>query len=1339
MLNNFFISNIKPHLAKIVTAAFALLLLTVETLLHPQISDFIEKQIRVQTAELGLDIDFSGVDYGYLPPNVTLKKITFKNDSTLASADQINLSLRVLPLFRGQVKAGHLHVEKLNASLQIQKKSKAEQANFPDLELNKIYKLIPIENILLSESKLILLQNEDVFSFEFDFLEFQKVFGKLQLETKSKVDLRSQNIKDNFLLNTKLRWQEKGFFISFFTLQKENSILQTSGFVNKEILDGDKIEPSLFYKNVTELRMSVNADLKDFSSLLVKLIDSKIMKQTKVKNFTGRLQASGYYFPDSKNGSADDKGSVKFKANDITTPFAHFKEIDFQGEVNTKTLSSDKFKIQFNERSSLLLDNLVIEQAGKAYSVSVDLKSDLIHIEDVIGSLNLAADNLRVPVSLDTHCGGSIQKDPILKCVGRGRVKSFDIFNSVDKGKLISTKDIGVDFSTYIRKDGLNFTSKLLYKDKKSNLLSNGQASGRVDYIKGFDVEFETTPLDLNFINTVSGLSFYGQTALKGSTQGSAKWGIFKADLINENFKLNKFFLGNSTGQISYNFPLLSVKGITGRILEYGNSYTGDLSLDVAQSSLDLNFLGQNVSDEGLRILFHDQFQLPEDIKFQSNLIVKAGGSTNIDRMDLDLKTKATEVDLFGEKFENSSIELSGENGQWSVTKGVFNKKNASITARGSFNGLKTMDVRLVSKNMSFEDSTFLKDLDLKLSGPLELTLNAKGPIEGPEAVGTLTANSTYGPNQNSIGKSSLGYRLFENEIFFKGDVFDRSFAGEGFYPLKPKGKLSLNGEFVNFDILNILNFNSENTKNTHLYLNGRASFSRKKNSSFQGDIENFKANLKTDQQQLLEVVQTGNGSFSKPISFRTVQKNDEASVNFDLSKADRKTMSFSGSLDISFLQPLIPTCEFISGKMKSDKLVWSRRNGIANSSGTARLDSANFKSDAFPYSFSKINSNLKTDGNTVLISDLTAFLSNTKIYGSGKIQSSQPASINLNFNYKNLNLEFPDKVFTTSDGRFNLSGESIPLGISGNLLVKEGTFAAELINSGGSQTVMPNKRLPIKILRSSSPPAELKNVRVVIKDRMKVINGEADGFAEGVLYASGNPADPTVKGKINLKPGFKINFQDNTFNVKEGLVEYKNRTVESPELFVDATTEIKDNNDPLEKTYSIRMLANGFPNDLNIGFTSQPALDEKQVVSLLTIGTVSTQSLGQEINSQEQAAYSGFQFGSYLLQRNKAVKDLKKKTGIELGVSSSLTSFGVSPKVEAKKSWTPKLSSSLSQSFGNQRNLEFKNEYKLNKKTSTVLGIENNQTNDTSQLNNRRLRNGVILDLGLQYKFEFD
>ena len=164
-----------------------------------------------------------------------------------------------------------------------------------------------------------------------------------------------------------------------------------------------------------------------------------------------------------------------------------------------------------------------------------------------------------------------------------------------------------------------------------------------------------------------------------------------------------------------------------------------------------------------------------------------------------------------------------------------------------------------------------------------------------------------------------------------------------------------------------------------------------------------------------------------------------------------------------------------------------------------------------------------------------------------------------------------------------------------------------------------------------------------------------------------------------------------------------------------------------------------GEPRNLEFDFTSQPSLDEKQIVSLLTIGTVSTQNLGQEINAQEQAAYSGFQFGSYLLQRNKAVKDLKKRTGIELGVSSSLTSFGVNPKVEAKKGWTPRLSSSLSQTFGNQRNLEFKNEYKLNKKASTILGIQNNQTNDTSQLNNRRLRNGVILDLGLQYKFEFD
>jgi len=1316
-----------------------LALFTAEILLHGRIATALDKQIRIQVQKLDLDLKFSKLDYGYFPPNVSLKKITFKNKNTIASAESINLTIRLWPLISGRFKAGNLFVDKLNASIKVQVDKKPSKTTL-ELELNKILKLIPIQHLLLSNSKLILLDKKNVFNFELEFLELEKLFSKLQLEIKSRVDLRTRDFKEDFLLNSKIRWQKKGFFISFFTLQKQKSILQLSGFIKKNILKLKQFDPQSFHKNITELRFSLNSDLEEFSPLMTKFIKPSLLKKAKYKHFEGRLQASAYYFPGAqKESSSKDRGSLQIKGDDLITPFASLKSLNFDGEIDSKSLKAKSLSVAFSEKSTLNLKDLTLESKNSNYYVSAQLSSDNVHIEDVIKSLNLQASNLKIPISINARCGGSLHKKMLIKCDGSSNIKSFDIYNSQDKSSLISTEDIQSKFLTYIKKDELNFEADLEHKDRKSKLKTTAQLNGLVNYITGFDLQFETSPLDLHFVKNISGLKFKGQTSLKGAAKGSSKWGTFQADLINKDFQLNNFFFGNSQGTIAYAFPLLTVKNIQGSLLDYENSYSGDFALNVQKNSMDIDFLGQQISDQGLRALFWDQFQLPPDLKFQSNLIVKAGGSTDINAMDVDLKTKATELNVFGEKFDSATIEISGQQGDWILKKGLLEKQASSIDARGGFKGLKSMDLRLISKNMNFEDSTFLKNLGLKITGPLNVTLNASGPFDGPEAVGTITSVDSRGPNKNQLGDSNLGYRLYEKDLFFKGDVFSNSFNGEGFYPLKPGGRLSLKGKFKNFDVLNFLNFNSENAKGTGLFINGESDFRRTAKENFSGTIDTMDVELKTEQRSLLKITQSGEGNFQKPISFKTLQKNDEATFILDLSRQNVNKISFNGSLDISFLQPLIPTCEFVSGRLMSDQLAWEKRSKKVLSSGVARIESSNFKSDAFPYSFSKISSQLNFDNNEIQIQNLSAFLSNTQIFGSGKIQTFAPPYIDLNFKYKNLNLEFPKKIFTTSDGRIGLKGSSIPLNIDGNLLIKEGVFAAELLNSSSSQTVMPNKRLPLKILRRSSPPADLKNVRIKIKNKMKVINTEADGFVSGDLVANGNPIDPVVNGKIQLKPGFKINFQDNTFDVKEGLINYKNKTLESPEVFVDASTSIKDNNDPLEKSYSVRMLASGYPQDLNIDFTSQPALDEKQIVSLLTIGTVSTQSLGQEINAQEQAAYSGFQFGSYLLQRNKAVKDLKKKTGIEIGVSSSLTSFGVSPKVEAKKGWTPKFSTALSQTFGNQRNLEFKNEYKLNKKTSTILGIQNNQTNDAAQLNNRRVRQGLILDLGLQYKFEFD
>ncbi|MGH1467878.1 MAG: translocation/assembly module TamB domain-containing protein [Bdellovibrionales bacterium] len=1331
-----------PNKNHLIIAALLLVLIAGEHFFHNSISSLIQKEITKEVAKQGLDVDFQKADYGYLPPRLILDTITYKDDTAILSAAKVSLSIKILPLIKGQVQPSSLSIESANISLKIAQSKKSKKGtkafSIADLKLDETLALLPLDQVHVLNSKVIAFFKGDIVDLDVKKASIQKLYNKLQLEIQSNVTLRTSELKDNFHLNTKVRWQESGFFLNFFTLQKENSIVQLSGSLKDKILTDFSLNTKDIYQDINELRVKLNLDLLEFNDLLMYLTKESIPPKASIRSFAGRVQASAYYY---NSEETSDKSILSLQANNLKTPFISLDEISTKGELTDKDFSTESIQIKLSKESSLNINNLKIQRKNKSFLLSSDLKSKFMRVEDVLSSLNLKAGSISIPVSLDTHCGGVIFKDLLLKCNGKGDLIKLDILAPNSPNKIFSVNKISTEFSGTLTKSDFNFTADAKYKAPTSKLESTGNVTGNVNYVTGFDVDFETSPVDLEFVNEISGQKFEGAISLKGNSKGSSKWGEIAADIDSQNLQFNDLFLGGHTALFTYKFPLLTFENIKGEILEGSNPYSGSVTLNVDDNDLLLSLKGENVTDLGIRTLFAKSFNLPDQVKFDSNFTLFAQDGLDINKMSLDFKGTLNNLELFGEHFARGSIKLKGPKGKWDIVEATLNKENSSFKAQGYLLGLKEINSHVRSSSFKLEDSDFLKSLGVSLSGPASITLNAKGPLDGPEAIGEVLLNQTKGPRKNNMGDSSISYRLFENEIYFKGHAFQKALVGEGHYPLTETGRLSYQGEITRLNLLDFLNLNSSNAPDTRMFLWSKPNFSVKnisKNSP-KGSIENTRLKLVSETQALLSLNQNQNSSFSKPLHFAIAQESGNTDLSLDFSKRQSKKLTLNGDLSLEFLKPFIPTCELITGNFSAKNLsLASSKQGLYGS-GTAAISKTSFKTDSFPYSFNNISSDIGFSKNLMQFKKIKAALANTQLNGDGSIEFKPETSLmSFNLNYKNLNIEFPPKISTRSNGRINLAGYKFPLVLSGDVTVKEGLFAQDVLSTTSTESVTPSKYLPSQILRKSSPPAIL-DVRVHIKNKMKIQNNEADGFAYGFLKATGNPVDPLLSGNIRLKQGLKISFHDKEFTLNEGNLSYKNKLTTNPDIFIDAFSNIVDSNDPLEKSYSIRMLIKGTASKPDIKFSSQPSLEENQIISLLTIGTISTQSLGQEITSTEQATYSGLQFGSYLMQKNQALKDLQKQTGTQIGLSSSVSSGGVNPKVFVKKSWTKKSSSTLSQTFGNQKSLAFTTEYKLNKKTSTVLGVQNNQTDDASQLINRRVQQGVIFDLGLQYKFEFD
>ncbi len=1326
---------------KIILTTLALSLILIEYIFHSSISRLIESEVRSAIKQQNISVSFDSADYGYLPPRILLKTLSFKNKTVLLSASEISLSIQILPLIKGLLRPNKLTINKANFSITISTKKKNTTSSFSleDLKLEPILKTLPFEKVQVLDSKAILFLGKNVINLNIQEANVQKLYKKLQLELSSLIKVRTPNLKDKFHLNTKLRWQEDSYFLNFFTLQKENSLVQLSGSLKKEIFNDFQLKTKNLYQDINELRVKLNLDLSEFNDVLILLTEKTIHPKASVRTFSGRVQASGYYYNSQKT---NDKSILTFQADNIKTPFVSLESFSAKGELSDKDFYSESIKLKLSNKSFVSFTPFKIRKKNDSFLLSTNIKSKHMHVEDILTSLNLNVDMISIPVSLNAHCGGVILKKINLKCQGKGDLKKLNIFAPGKRDrKIVSINKISTSFNGLVTGSNFSFSADATYIDPQSSLVSSGTASGNVDYLKGFDVTFKSDPIKLTLINEISGQKFKGLSSLSGSTKGSSKWGEVSVDLVNQDFQFNDLFLGNNTASVKYKFPLLTIENIKGEILEGSNQYRGNISLNVDESDLILDLKGDNTSDSGVRALFLDIFKLPEDIKFNSSFSFFASNGLDLNKMDLDLKVFFNNFDLFGEHFTQGNVHIKGPNGNWTVANGVFKKDTSSFKAQGRLEGLKALDVQLTSTDFKIQDSDFLKTIGVQLTGPASITLSAKGPIEGPKATGVIRLSNTYGSRQSNLGDSLLEYRLYEDSFYFKGNAFNKSLSGEGFYPISEKGKLSFKGEFKKLNVLNFVDFNSQNAHDTRLLLWSKADFSIDDISkdSPTGELSETHMELISEGQSLASLQQTQGFSFSKPIEFALKQSTNKGIVSLDLSKKGFSIFNFNGGLQLNILKPFIPTCEYISGQLTADDIQIASSHKGYKASGSGSIKKASFKTDAFPYSFNKISADLKLSKNLIHVKNIKSSLVNTTVYGGGSLTLvPQNSSLDFNLHYKNLNIEFPSKISTQTSGAFRLTGDQIPLLLKGELVVHKGLFAQDIITSESSEIVTPNKLLPKKILKKSTPPASL-DVKVQIKNKMEIRTNEALGYAYGLLQARGNPADPLLKGSIQLKPGMKVSLHDKKFNLKEGRLIYKNALASNPVIFIDALSRIKDNNDPAAKDYSIRLLIKGSADKPNIKFSSLPSLEENQIISLLTIGTISTQRLGQEITAAEQAAYSGLQFGSYLMQKNQALKDLQKQTGTQIGLSSSVNAGGVNPKVFVKKSWNPRSSSTLSQTFGNQKNLSFTTEYKLNKKTSTVLGIQNNQTDDASQLVNRRVQQGVIFNLGLQYKFEFD
>ncbi len=272
--------------------------------------------------------------------------------------------------------------------------------------------------------------------------------------------------------------------------------------------------------------------------------------------------------------------------------------------------------------------------------------------------------------------------------------------------------------------------------------------------------------------------------------------------------------------------------------------------------------------------------------------------------------------------------------------------------------------------------------------------------------------------------------------------------------------------------------------------------------------------------------------------------------------------------------------------------------------SGHAHLQKGTAQWDMPKVVAEDLNVRVDVEGSRFRISELSGTLNGGPISGQGSfsLADRQLREVALNLSGKDIFLDFPAGFESASDLDLEVRSHDQGLRVRGTLKVNEGIFrenidflgkgaATQTLGFDWDQGQKPN----------SAPSNVLLDLKVSTQNPVQVRNNLADLLANFQLNVSGDLSRPSFSGNVRMEEGGRLYFGDRTYAVERGVLTLSPGTRIDPFIDVLATTRVNE--------YLIQLKLTGTGKNIATSFTSDPALPEDDVLSVLLTGQTMAES----------------------------------------------------------------------------------------------------------------------------------
>ncbi|AZZ36419.1 hypothetical protein CIK05_06315 [Bdellovibrio sp. qaytius] len=1322
----------KISLALMPAISLALLGVLWLSTIKPWVLKTVQAQIpKVNQMQDWVQIDVKSIDFSLIKLQVYASDVSVtlnKDASNTVTVPRIRMQIDPFNLLIGQLNVSYLRLDDAKINLNETILNLTPKSDNKEIDLQPLFKLlpkIPVDKIVINDTEL----NFDIQSVSaklrsnIDLLTVANQKKALLISlSDSEHELITKNISKitgaSVRLSAQAELTENKLELIKLTSKVENSFLSANGTLKNFKMAMIKPEfnvktnGTLIFENLKPFYYFFDASNKRLPQILGQL---KFSGQLQGEGFTKNsgnfaLQTENLKFDFIKLGNADIK--MDFKDNNI-----RFDEIHLDHPAGEASLTS----VEFTQE--------------KPFKFKSQVKVSKFNLQKLFNSLELKNIPADFSATVTGDCAGQLmpfQAD----CDTKINAENIWVKSSLKNDKYIVQikKTLAVNGKVNLNLKGASFDAQA-----KLNT-SEFTTTGKVDFNEGFDMKFKANNFELADIDNLAHLNLKGLLSGELTTSGNTDRGIIDAKINAKNFEIDKFHLGNLTGDLSYKAARLGLHNLVGDMEQ--SQYNGDLDINFKNSTIKGQVNLPKLYGKSIISILKDRFYLPFTLTGQGQGSMTFSGPLDFWKMQYTLQAELNRGAVAEESFNQLTAHLTATGEKVNFDRMVLTKPSGQINVGGYINTQQAephFNLEIGSQNLRAEEVDHFVKLLPKSTGLITLTGKVTETIEKIQISGQTSLRDFTIEGQSLL--SSQGDLIINrNFLSFNGQVFGRQAQAAIQIPFSEQHDFIIKAQLRDLNPLTFLPLIKipPPAVDTNALLTAEVDLHSRKIdfSTLKGFIKlnNFllqRSNQTLKLQKPSEITFASGLKSLTPISLRGSDQTVDITQHNSI-------INFNGKILLRPLQFLVPALENLNGLLEFDfgLNLNSQKLSLA---GDGSLKNGLVQLKGFPYPIKEINASLDFSQSKLIISSVQAQLNQSPITGFGFVNflGSQNIDVNIQAESSRVDLEFPPQIQTSGLVKVKISGNWLPYTLKIDYNIDQGLVTKEF--TGGEDdmklTLAPSRYLPPQQLNQQSPTL-LLDINPKFPKGIIVKNSILEGTAIGELRITGSPEIPIITGRIDLTQGSKLIFKDKPFDILTGFVifnpgEQKSADI-NPEIFLNASSRVSD--------YDINLLISGQAKTLAIKPTSQPPLSENDIFSLLALGFTSAKQ-DQNLTSDTQQKQTGLEVIAALSNQSKFNKQIQEKLGLNVQIAPSVDSTKniAVPKVVVSRKLTKKINASYSRPLtGSQQSNEVKLQWLFHPDYSLNLNYQNQtDTNETSIIQNNENDKGNY-GVDLEYKKEF-